>query len=122
MFYIARDFFMHVSYYTRPERAETGYFILMGFVWGLALLSKMTAILLAPVLIIVIAFHTRLVQRSLKSALMPIIIVFCVSMLTAGWYYLRNYMKFGNPFARNRSDPLRDMECQWNAVVARSKL
>ena len=51
-----------------PDQKERryGYFILIGFVWGLALLSKITALLLAPVLVFVIAFHTRLVQKSLK--------------------------------------------------------
>jgi hypothetical protein len=74
------------------------FFVLMGFVWGLALLSKMTAVLLAPVLIIVVLVHTRAVQRPLKSALMPTVTVFGFSILTAGWYYFRNYIEFGNPF------------------------
>jgi hypothetical protein len=84
-----------------PDQKERryGYFIFIGFVWGLALLSKITALLLAPVLVFVIAFHTRLVQKPLKFSVRPIIIIFCVSIMTAGWYYLRNYMELGNPFA-----------------------
>jgi len=74
------------------------FFILMGFVWGLALLSKMTAVLLAPILIIVIAVHARIVQRPLKTAVMPTVTVFGFSILTAGWYYFRNYIELGNPF------------------------
>jgi len=83
-----------------PDQKERryGYFILIGFVWGLALLSKMTAFLLAPFLVFVIAFHTRLVQKSLKFSLSPIIIIFSVSIMISGWYYLRNYLKLGNPF------------------------
>ena len=80
------------------KERKLGYFVLMGFVWGLALLSKMTAILLAPVLIIVLLFHARLVQRPVKSAVKSIIIIFSVSMLIAGWYYFRNYLELGNPF------------------------
>ena len=76
----------------------TGFFVLMGFVWGLALLSKMTAVLLAPVLIIVLLYHTRLVQRPLKAAGRTIIITFGISILTAGWYYFRNYIELGKPF------------------------
>jgi hypothetical protein len=74
------------------------YFFVIGFVWGLALLSKMTAVLLAPVLVFVVIFHTNLVKKSLKSSLLPIITVFCVSALIAGWYYLINYIELGNPF------------------------
>lgn len=76
----------------------TRFFVLMGFVWGLALLSKMTAVLFAPVLIIVLLYHTRLVQRPLKAAVRPIIIIFGVSILIAGWYYFRNYIELGKPF------------------------
>ncbi|MBN1364652.1 MAG: glycosyltransferase family 39 protein [Syntrophaceae bacterium] len=92
--------FLCISLIT-PDQKERGYgyFILLGFVWGLALLSKVTALLLAPVLVITIAIHTRLVQKSLRFLLRPVIIVFCVSILIAGWYYLRNYIKLGNPFA-----------------------
>jgi Dolichyl-phosphate-mannose-protein mannosyltransferase len=80
------------------KELRLSFFVLMGFVWGLALLSKMTAVLLAPVLIIVVLVHTRAVQRPLKSALMPTVTVFGFSILTAGWYYFRNYIEFGNPF------------------------
>ncbi|PKN52915.1 MAG: hypothetical protein CVU55_06755 [Deltaproteobacteria bacterium HGW-Deltaproteobacteria-13] len=81
------------------KERRPGYFVWIGVVWGLALLSKMTAVPLALVLIIVLASHMRLIQKPLKSALRPVMIVFSVSMLIAGWYYLRNYMEIGNPFA-----------------------
>jgi hypothetical protein len=79
------------------------YFVLLGFVWGLALLSKTTAILFAPVMIIVLLYHTRLAQRSLKSAMKPAVIIFGVSLLIAGWYYLRNYIVFGSPLVFNQT-------------------
>jgi hypothetical protein len=87
-------------YLIMPDAKErsSGYFIMMGILWGLALLSKMTAWLLAPVLIIVIIFHTQLVRKSLKFSLRPMIIVFCVSIIVSGWYYFRNYMELGTPF------------------------
>ncbi len=80
-----------------PGQKERGpsYFVLMGFVWGLALLSKMTAVLLAHAVIIVLLVHTKTVQRPLKSAVMPTITVFGFSILTAGWYYFRNYIELG---------------------------
>lgn len=83
-----------------PDQKERGlrFFVLMGFVWGLALLSKVTAVLLAPVLIIVLLVHTKAVRRPLKSVVMPVVIIFGVSLLIAGWYYLRNYIEFGTFF------------------------
>jgi hypothetical protein len=81
------------------KERELRYFVLMGLAWGLALLSKITAILLAPVLIIVLLFHTMMLQKPLKSAARPVAIIFSVSILTAGWYYFRNYIELGNPFA-----------------------
>ena len=86
------------------------YFMLLGMVWGLALLSKMTAFLLAPVLIFVIAFHAKSVKKPLKYFLRSIMIVFVVPVMIAGWYYLRNYIKLGNAFI-GLFDPLQMM--QW---------
>jgi hypothetical protein len=80
------------------KERKVKYFILMGFVWGLALLSKTTAIVLAPVLVIVIAFHIRSVQKPLRLMIRPVAVVFGVSMLIAGWYYFRNYIMLGSPF------------------------
>jgi hypothetical protein len=84
-----------------PDQKERhpGYFVLLGFVWGLALLTKMNAVPFILVLLIVLAFHTRLLQKPLKRMWMPFIIVFSVSMLISGWYYLRNCIKLGSPFA-----------------------
>lgn len=77
---------------------QTGYYVLMGIVWGLALLTKLTAAPLALILIIVLAYHISLVQKPLKKMLKPAIIVFGVSMLVSGWYYFRNFVKLGHPF------------------------
>lgn len=83
-----------------PDQKERGFgfFVFLGLLWGLALLSKMTALILAPLLVIVIAFHLRLAQKSIRFSLQPLIIVFGVSILVAGWYYLRNYVDLGTPF------------------------
>jgi len=81
------------------KERQTGYYVFLGFLWGLALLSKLTAAPLTLVLIIVLAFHTKLIQKPLKIMLRPVIIVFGVSMLVAGWYYFRNCIKLGHPFS-----------------------
>lgn len=95
-----------------PDQREHryGYFIVLGVVWGLALLSKMTAFLLAPVLLFVIAFHTRSIRKSVNYFLRSLTIVFTVSLLISGWYYFRNYLKLGNAFI-GLFDPLQMM--QW---------
>ena len=95
-----------------PDRKEhgNGYFVVMGVVWGLALLSKMTALLLAPVVLLVLIFHVWSLQGKLKNPLRPVLIVFLVPVIVAGWYYLRNYLKLGNAFM-GLFDPLQMM--QW---------
>lgn len=80
------------------KERQSGYFVFLGFIWGLALLTKMTAIPLVIVLVIVLAIHTKLVQKPLKLMFQPAIIVFGVSALISGWYYFRNYIKLGHPF------------------------
>jgi hypothetical protein len=82
------------------QKRGTGYFVLIGFVWGLALLSKMTALFLAPVVILVLLYNSRLLQIPLKSAIKPMMITFGISLIIAGWYYMRNYIEFGDPFVR----------------------
>ena len=83
-----------------PDQKErqNRYFALTGFVCVLALISKMTAAPLAPVLIITLAFYTMLVKKPLKLALKPIVIIFCTSTLIAGWYLFQIYMQVGNVF------------------------
>ncbi len=100
------------------KERRPGFFALMGFVWGLALLSKFSAILLAPILIIVLLFHKKAVQRPLKSAVMPAVIIFGISILTAGWYYFRNYIEFGKFFVGGW-DPLRGSQW-WQAPSYRT--
>jgi len=80
------------------KERQWGYFVFIGFVCGLALLSKMTALLLAPVLVATLFFYMSLIKKRLSSTWKPVIIVFCVSIFIAGWYYLRNYIELGNPF------------------------
>ena len=80
------------------KERQWGYFVLIGFLWGLALLSKLTALLLAPVLVAILFFYTSIIKKRLSLTWKPVIIVFCVSIFIVGWYYLINYIEFGNPF------------------------
>lgn len=88
-------------YLIMPDAQERRprYFILMGVIWGLAILSKMTALLLAPAMMFVVFAHAKLIRKPLKYSSKMIAMIFCVSVLVSGWYYIRNHMEFGNSFA-----------------------
>ncbi len=93
-------------------------YIIMGALWGMALLSKVTAVLLAPVLLVVILNHTITEQRKIKAALIPISLVFGLAVLTSGWFYLRNYIELGKLFIGGW-DPLRGI-VWWQAPSFRT--
>jgi hypothetical protein len=84
------------------KERQNGYFILIGLIWGLALLSKLTAAPLGLVLLIVLAFYTISMGKPLKLMLKPLIIIFGVSMLIAGWYCFQIYIYAGNIFVENK--------------------
>jgi hypothetical protein len=84
------------------KERHNGYFIMIGFVWGLALLSKLTAVPLGLVLVIVFSYYRISIKKPLKSVLKPVIIVFGLSMLIAGWYCLQFYIQAGNVFVENK--------------------
>jgi hypothetical protein len=92
------------------KERQNGYFILIGFVWGLAILSKVTAAPLAPVLIAALVLYTVSIKKPLKSALKPVLIVFGVSLLIAGWYCLKIYTEYGNIFIER---PKHSQILQW---------
>jgi hypothetical protein len=82
--------------------------IVLGAVWGLALLAKVTAVLLAAplsyALLIRIRRHPSAWRREVAGA--------CLAGLSgaavAGWYYARNWLALGTPFAGGwlpRGDP-----------------
>jgi len=80
------------------EEKQPRFFVLLGLFWGLSLLSKVTAVLLSPVLVLSILAHSRMVKLPHKYVISSVSIVFSVSLLTAGWYYFRNYLEFGSFF------------------------
>jgi 4-amino-4-deoxy-L-arabinose transferase-like glycosyltransferase len=70
----------------------------LGLLFGLALLAKVSAIVLLPAILLVILYvsHTR---RSRPGELaLASAAFFAVSALVAGWYYLRNWILLGSPF------------------------
>jgi 4-amino-4-deoxy-L-arabinose transferase-like glycosyltransferase len=78
------------------------YFIVIGFVLGLALLTKITAILLVPPLLFFLVFA---ISNNIKpnGSLMLILaerigLVVGVAVIVCGWYYVRNWMEMGQIF------------------------
>ena len=69
-----------------------------GVLLGLALLSKVTAVLLAPALLCAVVLRAGGSDRPLRRALRDAAVVAGCAALVAGWYYARNWVLLGAPF------------------------
>jgi hypothetical protein len=95
---------LSVSLLVEPLRMRShGYFVVMGLVWGLAILSKVTPLLLAPLLIGVIAVHGRKQGAAWRAILTHGCLVFGTCFLTAGWWFLRNWARLGTPIGTSQA-------------------
>jgi hypothetical protein len=78
---------------------KAGLFLSIGILLGLSLLSKITALLLIPplILFIFITFYKRhpLVREYLLLTAKNSAIVLGAAFVLAGWYFIRNYYEFG---------------------------
>jgi hypothetical protein len=74
------------------------FFVVTGLVLGLAVLSKVTAILLVLPLTIAVAVHGRSVGETVRRVTIKTCLVFGTCFATAGWYYIRNWIELGKPF------------------------
>src|SRR5580704_8587405 len=89
---------LSVSLIVEPLRNRSlWFFVVMGLVWGLAILAKVTPLLLAPLLIGVIAVHSYKVGGTWRQALVREGMVFGACFLMAGWWFLRNWARLGTP-------------------------
>jgi hypothetical protein len=72
---------------------------LIGFSFGLALLSRTITIYLLPVCLAAIVL---MLKQSRKLLIREIIIQFSIfaitALITSGWWYIRNWIQFGDPF------------------------
>ncbi len=74
----------------------------MGALLGLAALTKYTALLLLPVALFFVVCKLLLVERvPARRGLALIGAVGGLFLLIAGWYYLRNWLRFGAPLVPN---------------------
>jgi hypothetical protein len=80
--------------------------VYLGLLMGLAVLTKITAWVLVPVVLIFLAYKMIRVDRNkfqevvLKSGLL-----FAGIFMISGWYYVRNVIHFGRPFVINWNLP-----------------
>lgn len=82
------------------------FFAALGLGWGLAVLTKVTPLLLAPLVVVAVAVHCRAVdasagQRTSRRTLFDLAIVCGICLVTCGWYFLRNFAYLGKPFVGN---------------------
>lgn len=79
-----------------PRRAS--FFALLGLTWGAALLTKIGAVLLAPTLLGAVVFAATSTATPWRKALRDISLVVGVTVASSGWYFLRNWLEFGQLF------------------------
>jgi hypothetical protein len=84
-----------------PTPAGWRIWVLLGGVWGLALLAKSTAVMLAPAVAIAL-IHRNLDDNSRfaeggRALLTAAGFVFVMAFVVAGWFYLRNWIELGKP-------------------------
>lgn len=72
--------------------------VLLGFFLGLALLAKVTPVLLIPVLVIMLAYAIISKGQGVGRAVKAVAIVAGLALAISGWYYLRNWILLGRPF------------------------
>lgn len=70
----------------------------LGLLFGLAILSKVTVILLAPLLIGVLVWAAVLRAGSARAAVEPVVRFGLVTGVVSGWYFLRNWLALGKPW------------------------
>ena len=68
----------------------------LGFVLGLALLTKMSALALLPLVVLALALIWWR-DRDLRALLMRGAVVFGLAGLIGGWWYVRNWLLYGDP-------------------------
>ena len=80
------------------EVIPDGSFVLLGTTLGLALLTKVSAVLLVPMafMLIVYVLHKR--QQPLRYILFRVLLVSGIIFVISGWYYIRNWIELGRPF------------------------
>ncbi len=89
---------MILSLLQKQEPPTRKQWVYLGTVLGLALLTKVTAVLLLLPLMLFI-YYFGLVKDGLRARPLPsLLLVFSVALIISGWYYCRNWLALGTPF------------------------
>ncbi|MFC1798183.1 hypothetical protein ACFLZL_00030 [Thermodesulfobacteriota bacterium] len=87
----------------KPSDVQKNGMLMIGLVAGVAVLTKVTAIILIPVVIVFVIYRTMEGSASLPNRLMSAVrrfgLVSGIIVGVAGWYYIRNFMEMGHFFA-----------------------
>lgn len=81
-----------------PDSLPGWYFVSMGILLGLSLLTKVTAVLLIPPLFLLIVYVMAGSSQPLRNTARKLLAVFGTAFVVSGWYYLRNWLELGSPF------------------------
>jgi Dolichyl-phosphate-mannose-protein mannosyltransferase len=93
----------------QPARPRSNrFFVVLGLLWGLGLLSKVTPLLLTPLVAAAVVWQARretALDAGSKTIRRPspgfgftrLAWVFGACLLTSGWYFARNWSHFGKP-------------------------
>jgi len=76
--------------------------VILGLLLGLALLTKITAWAIVPVVVISLAYKMiRIDRKMLREVFLRLGLLSAVIAVISGWYYGRNISHFGRPFMIN---------------------
>ena len=93
---------MLVGLHRKSAWMRREFFVLLGFLWGLALLTKLTAVLLIPPLIYFCSYammsHLKGHGRKWIIITHRLLTTFLIAALVSGWYYMRNWIALGRFF------------------------
>jgi hypothetical protein len=90
----------------RSSGARFSRMIYLGLLLGLAILAKITAGALVPVVVIFLAYKMiRVDGKTLKEVASRLGLFVLVMILICGWYYIRNIIHFGRPLMINWNLP-----------------
>jgi len=91
-----------IRYLKSPVPNTWRAFASIGLFLGLAMLTKTTAVLLVPPVLLVVAYKDHSgdghVKQRYSSIFMHIGVILGVAFLVSGWYYIRNYLEMGRFF------------------------
>lgn len=112
-FFSAASVLILMKWIKQPELVTSSkQHLLLGFLLGLALLSKVTALILVGIAMITLVVIQRQISSSPKAILVSCLRVLLMVGVIGGWYYLRNWVLLGKPFMGGW-DPERGALMSW---------